>query len=215
MTEHQNTTQTGMVPIADLVADPKNSRVHSEKNIGAIKGSLSRFGQRKPIVVGKDNVVLAGNGTLQAASELGWEKIWCVFARDLEGYEATAYSLADNRTSELATWDYEGLSEDLKLLADKDFDLLSIGWDEHELEPLFEAKFESPGEEEDSEDDLKVKDLDDQEEEENKKVKFSDSNWQIIKDAVVKMRSKSEDVDLPSQDAIALICSEWLERYAG
>ena len=60
--------------IEDLHFDPANVRKHDEKNLEAIKSSLLRFGQQKPIVVDGKGIVIAGNGTLTAAKALGWEK---------------------------------------------------------------------------------------------------------------------------------------------
>lgn len=58
------------VPVASLRTDSKNARRHNERNIAAIKKSLEQFGQQKPIVIGRDGVVVAGNGTLVAAQSL-------------------------------------------------------------------------------------------------------------------------------------------------
>lgn len=112
----------------DLVLDPINARLHNDKNLEAIKGSLARFGQQKPIVIGKANVVIAGNGTLQAAKALKWKKIQVV-RTDLEGSELTAFGLADNRTAELATWDGEVLQTLLDALVEDDFPIYDIGFD--------------------------------------------------------------------------------------
>jgi DNA modification methylase len=94
--------------VASLTEDPKNARNHGEENLAAIEASLRAHGQRKPIVV-KDGVVLAGNGTLRAARELGWKTLACV---EYEGPEALAraYAIADNRSAEQATWDPELLA---------------------------------------------------------------------------------------------------------
>ena len=62
------------ISIAELSLDPTNARKHSDKNLSAIAASLNKFGQRKPIVVHR-GVVLAGNGTLEAAKSLGWSEI--------------------------------------------------------------------------------------------------------------------------------------------
>ncbi len=62
------------VAIASLNADPSNVRAHDSRNIEAIKASLAKFGQRKPIVVGADDVVQAGNATLDAARSLGFRE---------------------------------------------------------------------------------------------------------------------------------------------
>lgn len=117
------------VPLKDLVLDPVNARTHDKKNLEAVKGSLKRFGQQKPIVIDKNNVIIAGNGTYLAAKELGWETI-NVYRTDLEGVDRTAYALADNRTAELAGWDAQILSDTLKDLKALEFDIGEIGFDE-------------------------------------------------------------------------------------
>ena len=117
------------IGVDTLLKDPKNSRKHDKKNIRAIKGSLKKFGQQKPIVVDHNNIVIAGNGTLQAASELGWQVIEIVRS-DLEGFDATAYAIADNRTSELASWDDTILNSTLAALQKEGLELSSIGFDE-------------------------------------------------------------------------------------
>src|SRR5262245_55805464 len=64
--------------ISTLREDPQNARAHPEKNLEAIKDSLRRFSQQKPIVVARDGTVIAGNGTLAAAKALGWTHLACV-----------------------------------------------------------------------------------------------------------------------------------------
>jgi hypothetical protein len=108
--------------------DPSNARTHNKANIAAIKGSLAKFGQQKPIVVTKDNIVIAGNGTLEAARELGWKELGVIYT-NLSGPEAIAYALADNRTGELASWDNGILGHQLQSLWDDGFDIAEIGFD--------------------------------------------------------------------------------------
>jgi ParB-like chromosome segregation protein Spo0J len=82
----------------------------------AIVASLSRFGQRTPIVVQrKGMVVRAGNGRLEAAKRLGWQHIAAVVVDD-DSVEAVSYAIADNRTAELAEWDSETLASLLDTL---------------------------------------------------------------------------------------------------
>lgn len=131
------------VKIKDLIPDPSNARKHSKKNLDAIKGSLARFGQQKPIVISKDNIVIAGNGTLEAAKALGWDSIE-VKRSDLIGTDITAYAIADNRTGELAEWDTEALSQSLKSLIDVDFDVSSIGFDTKDIEKFIKQEIK-PG----------------------------------------------------------------------
>lgn len=122
------------VPLSSISPDPANTRKHSRRNLDAIKASLRRFGQQKPIVVDAKGVVLAGNGTLAAATELGWSEIQIVRTA-LAGVDATAFGIADNRTAELAEWD-ENLADVLASLKAEDFPLAEIGFDEADLAEL-------------------------------------------------------------------------------
>ena len=117
--------QVKMVKVEDLISDPANARTHSARNIQAIKDSLQLFGQQKPIVIDKNNKVLAGNGTLQSAKELGWEKISTV-TTDLDSADAVGFSIADNRTAELASWDNDVLSTLMQNLDEDIVDKLAI-----------------------------------------------------------------------------------------
>jgi site-specific DNA-methyltransferase (adenine-specific) len=101
-------------PLADLVEDPANARLHGSRNLEAIKASLRRFGQRRPIVVRREGMVVeAGNGTLRAARDLGWTHLAYVLVDD-DASTATGYGIADNRTAELAQWDDQVLGELLR-----------------------------------------------------------------------------------------------------
>ena len=123
------------IDIGELHEDPANVRVHPERNISAIKASLARFGQVKPVVIDAQNIVRAGNGTLRAARELGWHHVKCVRTK-LTGSEATAYSLVDNRSAETSEWDYEGVSAMLKSLQAEGADITTLGWDSKEVDRL-------------------------------------------------------------------------------
>lgn len=128
--------KTERVPIDSVKLDPANVRRHGEKNLSAIKSSLSRFGQQKPIVVDADGIVRAGNGTWTAAKALGWKEI-TVVRTELKGSEATAYAIADNRTGELAEWDEDALAQTLAALQIEDEELaLDTGFDAKEIDAL-------------------------------------------------------------------------------
>lgn len=123
------------VNIEELALDPQNVRSHDKRNIDAIKESLSRFGQQKPIVINSEGEVVAGNGTLIAAQILGWEEIGVV-RTELKGAESVAYAVADNRTAELATWDEESLALVLDQL--EDGQRLAAGYDPDEFKDLLD-----------------------------------------------------------------------------
>ena len=116
-------------PISKLTLDPNNARKHSEKNLRAIAASLEKFGQRKPIVVHR-GVVIAGNGTVEAAKSLGWTDISIAAVPDeWDTDTAKAYALADNRSAELAEWDESELAKQILDLDDKGWDIAELGFE--------------------------------------------------------------------------------------
>ena len=124
------------IKVKNLLNDPANVRKHDDRNIESIKASLQRFGQQKPIVVNELGRVVAGNGTLMAAKSLGWKEIQIV-RTELDGVDATAYAIADNRTAELAVWDDDALAQTLAALhKDDSIDELVTGFTDQEIEDL-------------------------------------------------------------------------------
>jgi len=120
------------LPLDELTPDPENARTHPGRNIAAIKRSLARFGQRKPINVRREGMVItAGNGTFEAARQLGWTHIAVVVSDD-DRDTARAYGVADNRTAELAEWDAIRLAD---IIADVDVP----GFDAAEVEEIVTA----------------------------------------------------------------------------
>ena len=116
--------------VANLTNDPNNARTHDKANLDAIAASLAKFGQRKPIVITADGVILAGNGTVAAAKQLGWKQISATVApADWDAATAKAYALADNRTAELAEWDQGALATQLVELETEGWDLAGLGFD--------------------------------------------------------------------------------------
>jgi len=121
-----------LVPIENVVLLPGNPR---QGDIGAISQSLERFGQQKPIVVDEAGVILAGNHTYEAARALGWTDI-AVTASLLEGAEKSAFALADNHLSDLATYDDELLFDMTLEVREETGTLDGIGFNDEDLEAL-------------------------------------------------------------------------------
>ena len=84
--------------------------------------------------------MIAGNGTLTAAQELGWTEIDIVRTQ-LEGIEATMFAIADNRTAELAEWE-DSLAEVLQKLHTDGHDLSDLGYDQNDRDELL-ARFQN------------------------------------------------------------------------
>jgi ParB-like chromosome segregation protein Spo0J len=196
------TQQRGIesISIDTLSHDPANVRTHSERNIRAIAASLKRFGQQKPIVVDGKGVVVAGNGTLEAARSLGWDSIDAV-RTGLKGSEATAFAIADNRTSELADWDYSALADQLDSLMKEDIDLPSIGWEPHEYEPLLQSDFDprmtAYGGDGDSVTAVRS-------------LKLTAEQRELLDKAIGELRVREDNESLGEGQCIEIICAEWM-----
>ena len=128
------------VSIDSLQALPGNPRLG---DVDAVAASLEKFGQRKPIVVRKDDgTIIAGNHTWQAAKKLGWKEIAVAFVGD-DDTTAQAYALADNRTAELGSYDEQALKDLIDKVAAVDPDLVRIsGWSDSAVQELL-TKIES------------------------------------------------------------------------
>lgn len=114
-------------PIASLAMHARNARTHDERNLKAIADSLAKFGQQKPIVVASDGVVMAGNGTLQAAMRLGWSEIAVVtLAVPSDHPDARGYAVADNRSADLSTFDRDALLSEIDALRQVDADMPTL-----------------------------------------------------------------------------------------
>jgi DNA modification methylase len=128
------------VPIDSLQALPDNPR---RGDVEAVAASLSRFGQRKPIVVRRDDgTIIAGNHTWQAAKKLGWSEIAVAYVGD-DDVTAQAYALADNRTAELGDYDDDLLKALIDSVGKVDPELLrDTGWSDESVADLL-AKIEA------------------------------------------------------------------------
>lgn len=128
------TLKIEQVPIEQVTFDPSNARKHSEANLAAIAQSLAQFGQRKPIVVTAENVIVAGNGTVEAARMAGLTHVDVVrVPSSWSADQVKAFALADNRSAELAEWNPEVLSEQLLELEQAGLDLVALGFAAQEI----------------------------------------------------------------------------------
>ena len=122
--------------IEELKPDPTNPRRHTKKQIGQIANSIKAFGFNVPVLVDADLKVIAGHGRLLACRELGWTEVPTLRLDHLTAAQAGAFMIADNRLSEIATWDDRLLAQqfkDLSLLV-LDFDIEVTGFEMGEID---------------------------------------------------------------------------------
>ena len=100
-----------MVAIREIRIADYNPRQHSEHQINLLAKSMDDYGFTRPIVIDRDNVILAGHGRLEAAKQLGMTEVPCVRADHLDEPQARAFALADNALSDMALWDDEAVRD--------------------------------------------------------------------------------------------------------
>lgn len=98
--------------VADLVPYENNPR-NNDGAVDYVANSIKEFGFKVPVVVDKDNIVVAGHTRLKACKKLGITEVPCIVADDLTEDQIKAFRIADNKVSEYATWDEEKLSQEL------------------------------------------------------------------------------------------------------
>ncbi len=101
-----------LVPIERVRPYKRNPR-QNDQAVDAVAASLQQFGFRKPIVVDAKYVIICGHTCFKAAQKLGLKKVPIHVASDLSKKQVTAYRIADNKTSEIAAWDYDLLRIEL------------------------------------------------------------------------------------------------------
>jgi len=105
----------------------------NEGAVEAVVASIREFGFRQPIVIDEHGVIIAGHTRYKAAQQLGLKKIPVHVARDLPPEKVKAYRIADNRSGEIAEWDYDLLPIELSELQEMDYDLSLLGFDEDSI----------------------------------------------------------------------------------
>jgi DNA modification methylase len=122
-------------PIDLLIPYAKNARVHDDAQIAQLAGSIKEFGFNNPILIDKDNGIIAGHGRVMAARKLGLTEVPTILLDHLNETQRKAYILADNRIAINSTWDNEMLSLELMDIKD-DVSLAMLGFSVDELDAL-------------------------------------------------------------------------------
>ena len=109
----------------ELIPYSNNPRVN-DGAVDAVAKSIEEFGFRNPIIVDKNNVIIAGHTRLKASQKLGLKKVPVIVADDLTDEQANALRLAGNKTNELSDWDFDKLKEELDAIT---IDMSQFGFD--------------------------------------------------------------------------------------
>jgi hypothetical protein len=105
---------------------PTNPRIIPDKAVDIVAESIRLFGWQQPLVVDTEMVLVAGHTRLLAARKLGLRKAPVVIAESLTQAEIDAYRIADNRTHDFTSWDYDGLKGELGELDERFDDVLAV-----------------------------------------------------------------------------------------
>jgi len=133
--------QIEYVPLQRLRLDPRNARKHSRKQIQQIARSIQAFGFNVPVLIDSTRSIIAGHGRVEAARSLGIEQVPAISLEHLSLMQRRAFMLADNRLTEIATWDERMLGEELQLLAaaDLEFSIEATGFEMGEIDVYIEG----------------------------------------------------------------------------
>lgn len=137
--------QIQQMSIHEIVPYENNARFNDEA-VDYVKNSIKEFGFQQPIVVDKDNVIIAGHTRYKAAREIGMKTVPTIVAADLTEEQVKAYRLADNKTGEIAEWDFDKLLIELKdLELNSELDMADFGFlEQDEPKSLSEKIKENP-----------------------------------------------------------------------
>lgn len=130
--------QIEQIGIEELIPYAKNSRTHSDEQVAQLAGSIKEFGFNNPVLIDKDNSIIAGHGRVMAARRLGLTQVPCIRLEHLTETQRKAYIIADNRLALNAGWDNQMLTVELNDLKADDFNLDLLGFDVDELNALLD-----------------------------------------------------------------------------
>ena len=109
----------------------ENNPRNNDEAVDAVARSIEEFGFKVPIVITSDHVIIAGHTRLKASKQLGLKEVPCIVADDLTDEQIKAFRLADNKTAELASWDFSKLEDELELI---EMDMSLFGFEDLELD---------------------------------------------------------------------------------
>ena len=158
----------------------RNVKIHTKKQIEKLKASIRRFGMVTPLIVNKENTIIAGHGRFQALEELGYKEIPVIRLEHLSETEVKAYRLADNKIAEDAFYDSELLKVEIEnimlveienIMLNEDFVITDTGFDISEIDAIVLDDYTVKQKKQDKADEVKTLEL-------QKRVKSGDI-WKL------------------------------------
>lgn len=131
-----------MISPKNLIAYKNNSRTHSKEQINQIENSIKEFGFTNPVLLDKNNEIIAGHGRVLASKKMGIKEVPCLRLSHLSEKQKKAYVIADNQLALNAGWDENILSLEIGDLSDNDFDISLLGFNDLELNGYLLKEFE-------------------------------------------------------------------------
>lgn len=121
------------IKLKDIKPYGKNPRKNDDA-VPYVAESIKQFGFKVPIVIDKNNVIVAGHTRYKAAKKLGFKSVPCIIADDLTDEQIKAFRLADNKVSEKAEWDLDLLDSEIEEIFDIDMTDFGFELESEELE---------------------------------------------------------------------------------
>lgn len=209
--KNSNNPKYKTVLVSDLIPYARNSRTHSEVQINKIASSIKEFGFLNPILIDKDNGIIAGHGRVMAAQKLGLKEVPVLQIGHLSETQKRAYIIADNRLALDAGWDDEMLRVELAELAEDGFNLELTGFELEEIRAFDFDESEEVG--------MPELAVGDKKPFQQKTFTLHDEQAAIVEDAITLARTNPiADTGLNENsngNALALICTQWLETQNG
>lgn len=193
--------------VADLIPYAANSRTHSDAQVAQIAASIKEFGWTNPILVDGEDTLIAGHGRLLAARKLNMDKVPVIVLDHLTKAQQRALVIADNQLALNAGWDMDMLENEIRDLADNDFDLDVLGFSDDELDKML-AEVDA----------ITLPDLADGEKEPFQQMTFTlhDEQVEQVKEAIEAAKAMGPFVDSFNENgngnALARICETFLTR---
>lgn len=154
ITTQLNNNSFQLISINEIKPNPTNCRKYSEKQISMLTASINEFGMNVPIIVDGNLVVLAGHARLLATRAAGLETVPIIILRHLTKNQKRSFTIADNKISELAEWNLDKLSQELREIVEEcldigvEFNIDALGISTAELDALISTPFLSDNNEE-------------------------------------------------------------------